>query len=49
MFLILALVLVLLWLGGFTLFHVTGFLIHVLLILAAISLIVHFISGRRSV
>jgi hypothetical protein len=47
MFLILALVLVLLWLGGFTLFHVSGFLIHILLIFAVISIVMHFISGGR--
>jgi Family of unknown function (DUF5670) len=47
MFLILAVVLVVLWLGGFTLFHVTGFLIHLLLIFAVISLIMHFIGGGR--
>ena len=49
MFLILAVVLVLLWIGGFTVFHVSGFLIHLLLIFAVISIIMHFISGRRSV
>jgi multisubunit Na+/H+ antiporter MnhG subunit len=49
MFLILAVVLVLLWLGGFTLFHVSSFLIHILLILAVISIIMHFIGGRRAV
>ena len=49
MFLILAVVLVLLWLGGFTLFHVSGLLIHLLLIFAVISVIMHFIGGRRSV
>jgi len=48
MFLILAVVLVLLWIGGFTVFHVSGFLIHLLLIFAVISIIMHFISGRRS-
>lgn len=48
MFLILAVVLVLLWIGGFTIFHVTGFLIHLLLIFAVISIIMHFVSGRRS-
>jgi hypothetical protein len=47
MFLILAVVLVVLWLGGFTLFHVSGFLIHLLLIFAVISLIMHFIGGGR--
>ena len=49
MFLILAVVLVLLWVGGFTLFHVSGFLIHLLLIFAVISIVMHFVSGRRSV
>ena len=48
MFLILAVVLVLLWAGGFFLFHVSSFLIHLLLIFAVISVIMHFVSGRRS-
>jgi hypothetical protein len=48
MFLILAVVLVLLWIGGFTVFHVTGFLIHLLLIFAVISVIMHFVTGSRS-
>ena len=48
MFLILAVVLVLLWVGGFTLFHVSGFLIHLLLIFAVISIVMHFVTGRRS-
>ena len=47
MFIILAIVLVLLWAGGFLLFHVSGFLIHILLIFAVISLIMHLIGGRR--
>ena len=46
MFLILAVVLVILWLGGFTIFHVSGFLIHLLLIFAVISVIMHFVIGR---
>lgn len=49
MFLILAVVLVLLWIGGFALFHVSSLLIHLLLIFAVISIIMHFIGGRRSV
>lgn len=49
MFLILAVVLVVLWLGGFTLFHVSSLLIHLLLIFAVISIIMHFVGGRRSV
>jgi len=49
MFLILAVVLVILWLGGFTVMHVSSGLIHLLLLFALISVIVHFISGRRTV
>jgi len=48
MFLILAVVLVILWIGGFTVFHVSGFLIHLLLIFALISVVMHFVSGRRA-
>jgi hypothetical protein len=48
MFLILAIVLVLLWAGGFMLFHVSSLLIHILLIFAVISLVMHLISGRRA-
>jgi Family of unknown function (DUF5670) len=45
MFLILFIVLLVAWLGGFLMFHVAGGLIHLLLILAVISLIVHFVRG----
>jgi hypothetical protein len=48
MFLILAIVLVVMWIGGFLVFKTAGLLIHVLLFLALISLIVHFVSGRRA-
>lgn len=48
MFLILAVVLVILWIGGWTVFHVSGFLIHLLLIFALISVVMHFITGRRA-
>lgn len=48
MFLILAIVLVVLWLGGFVMFHTAGFLIHLLLLFAVISLIMHFVTGRRT-
>jgi hypothetical protein len=37
-----------LWAGGFLLFHVSSFLIHLLLIFAVVSLIAHFLSGRRT-
>ena len=41
-------VLLVLWLLGFLAFHVTGGLIHLLLILALVSLVVHFIRGRSA-
>ncbi len=48
MFLILAIVLLVLWLGGFVMFKSAGFLIHLLIIFAVISLILHFVTGRRA-
>jgi len=49
-FLIIGIVLVLLWLGGFVMFHTAGFLIHILLIFAVISIVFHFLrGGTRSV
>jgi len=44
-FLIIGIVLVLLWLGGFVMFHTAGFLIHILLIFAVISIVFHFLRG----
>jgi hypothetical protein len=46
MFLLIFFILLVLWLLGFTLFHVTSALIHLLLIVAVIALIVHFVRGR---
>jgi len=48
MFLIIALVLVLAWIGGFVMFHTAGFLIHILLICAVISIILHFVRGSSA-
>jgi hypothetical protein len=48
-FLILAILLAVLWAGGFVVFHTAGFLIHVLLILAVVSLVVHLFTGARTV
>jgi hypothetical protein len=45
---ILFVVLLIAWLGGFTVFHVAGGLIHLLLVLAVISLVLHFVMGRRT-
>ncbi|HEX7656884.1 MAG: lmo0937 family membrane protein [Sphingomonas sp.] len=46
MLLTLAAILVVLWLLGFLAFHVAGGLIHLLLVIAVIVVIVHFIRGR---
>jgi hypothetical protein len=46
MLLTLAAILVVLWLLGFVAFHVAGGLIHLLLVIAVIVIIVHFIRGR---
>jgi hypothetical protein len=48
MFLIVALVLILLF-GGGLFFHILGSFIYILLVLALISFIWHFISGHRTV
>lgn len=45
---ILFVVLLIAWLGGFTVFHVAGGLIHLLLVFAVISLILHFVMGSRT-
>jgi Family of unknown function (DUF5670) len=45
MFIILFVVLLVAWALGFLAFHVAGGLIHLLLIIAVISLIVHFVRG----
>jgi hypothetical protein len=49
MFLVLFFVFLVCWVFGFVVFHVAGGLIHALLIVAAISLIWHFVSGRTRV
>jgi hypothetical protein len=48
MFLIVFVILLVAWLLGFTLFHVAGGLIHLLLILTVISIIMHLVRGRGS-
>jgi hypothetical protein len=42
----LAALLVILWLLGFLAFHVAGNLIHILLVVAVIVIILHFVRGR---
>jgi hypothetical protein len=46
---ILFIVLLIAWIGGFTVLHVAGSLIHLLLVFAVISLILHFVLGRKAV
>jgi uncharacterized protein DUF5670 len=48
MFITIFVVLVVLWLLGFFAFHVAGGLIHILLIIALICLVLHFVRGRSA-
>jgi fatty acid desaturase len=45
-FLIIFIALIVAWLLGGFVFHIAGGLIHILLVVAVISLIVHFVRGR---
>jgi Family of unknown function (DUF5670) len=49
MFLVLFVVLLVMWLLGFAAFHVAGGLIHLLLVLAVISIVLHLFRGRSAV
>lgn len=46
MLLTIAAVLAILWLLGFTAFHVTTGAIHIVLLIAVVVAIVHFVQGR---
>ena len=46
LFLVSAIVLFVLWVLGWFVFHVAGGLSHVLLVVAIITLIVHFVRGK---
>jgi hypothetical protein len=48
MFLGLFVILLVMWLMGFFAFHVAGGLIHLLLIVAVISLVAHLLRGRSA-
>lgn len=43
---LIGLVLLVMWLLGFVAFHVSSGVIHILLVLAVISIIMHFLRGR---
>jgi len=45
---IIAAVLLVLWLLGFFAFHVTTSLIHILLVIAVVMVVLHFVRGRRT-
>ncbi|MES2391493.1 MAG: lmo0937 family membrane protein [Acidobacteriota bacterium] len=48
MFLLLAIILVLMWAGGFFVMHVSSLFIHLLIIFAVISLVMHLIGGNKN-
>ena len=47
-FMVIAFLLLLMWVGGFLFFHVAGGLIHLLLLFAVISFVVHMFTGART-
>jgi hypothetical protein len=49
MLLIIGAILFIVWILGLTAFHVAGGFIHLLVVLAVISLIMHFVRGRSAV
>ena len=48
MWLVIGIILVIAWLGGFVVFHTAGLLIHLLLVFAVISIVFHFLRGARA-
>ena len=48
-FLGIAILLFILWMGGFVFFHAAGLLIHLLLIFAVISLVAHLFTRPKTV
>ena len=48
MLIALAIVLGIAWVLGYTVFHVASAAIHVLIVLAVVSLIMHFVRGVRT-
>lgn len=47
MLIALAVILAIAWILGFTVYHVASFAIHILLLAAVVSLVLHFVRGRR--
>lgn len=48
MLVVLFVLLAVLWVLGWLVFHVAGSLIHLLLLVAVVSLILHFVRGRAA-
>jgi hypothetical protein len=48
MLLLLAIILAIAWIFGFTVYHVASGAIHLLLLLAIIAVVVHFVRGART-
>jgi hypothetical protein len=48
MFVVLAIILALAWILGFTVLHVSSVAIHLLLLLAIVSVVAHLFRGRRT-
>ena len=43
MWLVLAIILLLLWLGGFLVFHIAAFALHILIIVAIVAFVIHLL------
>ena len=48
MLIALAAILFLAWILGFTVFHISSMAIHLLVLLAVVSVVVHFVRGRTT-
>ena len=47
-FIVIGFLLLLMWAGGFLLFHVASGLIHLLLLFAVISFVLHLLTGTKT-
>jgi hypothetical protein len=47
-FMVIAFLLLLMWAGGFLLLHIASGLIHLLLLFAVISFVVHLLTGTKT-
>jgi hypothetical protein len=48
MLLVIAIILVVLWLAGLIAFKVTAWFIHLLIVVAVIAVVLHFVRGRST-